>query len=338
MLLEKLCAPRGVSGGEKRIREAIEEEIKGYCSMETDALGNLIAVKKGKKTPAHKIMVCAHMDEVGFIVTYIKENGTLKFKNVGGVQAETAVGTQVQVGKKGILGVIGCKPIHLLSKDERENPVKLDQLTIDIGAHSKEEAEKLVSLGDLVTFRGEIKPLGQDLLLGRALDDRGGCAAMVDLIQEDLPYDVTFVFTVQEEIGTRGAKAAAYTVNPDFGIILETTTCADIPSAKEEKKVCLLGKGAVVSYMDNGTLYDRELYQMAFQAAKEKDIPIQTKTMVAGGNDSGAVHVSRGGVRTVAISAPCRYLHSNSCVLKRSDMEACRDLCREMITRLGALD
>lgn len=161
---------------------------------------------------------------------------------------------------------------------------------------------------------------------------------MVDILNKDLPYDVTCVFTVQEEIGTRGAKVAAYTVKPDYAIVLETTTACDFSGNDGEKRVCELGKGCVVSYMDRSTIYDRELYRLGFEKAKEINVPCQTKTLVAGGNDSGAIHSSVGGIRTVALSVPCRYLHSSSCMIKKSDVQSTAELAYAMYLALAEND
>ena len=160
-------------------------------------------------------------------------------------------------------------------------------------------------------------------------------AIMIDMLNKDLPYDVTCVFTVQEEIGTRGAKVAAYTVKPDYAIVLETTTACDFSGNDGEKRVCELGKGCVVSYMDRGTIYDRELYHLGFEKAKEIVVPCHTKTLVAGGNDSGAIHTSVGGIRTVALSVPCRYLHSPSCMIKKSDVQSTATLAYAMYLALA---
>lgn len=192
-------------------------------------------------------------------------------------------------------------------------------MTVDIGAESKEEALKYVSLGDSVYFDSDFYSFGDGMIKGKALDDRAGCAIMIDMIKKEQPYDLYFAFTVQEEVGTRGAKTAAFSVAPEKAIILETTTAADIAGVEGEKRVCALKKGPVVSFMDRATVYDSELFSLAFSLAERENIPCQTKTLVAGGNDAGAVHISREGVKTVAVSLPCRYLHSPSCVIARED-------------------
>lgn len=335
-MLKALCTLNGISGREASVREYIISQIKDYCTYETDKMGNLICFKKGKKAPSQKVMVAAHMDEVGMLVNYIGEDGSLSVTSVGGVDPRVAAGRQVTVGEKNIPGVLGSRAIHNLSTEERKKAPTFESLKVDIGAMSREEAEEVVNLGDSVYFLPTFESLGDGLVMGKALDDRAGCAIMIVLIQSELLYDTTFVFTVQEEIGTRGAKTAAFAVEPDVAFVLETTTAADIPSASGAERVCEVGKGAVVSYMDRGTIYDKKLYDLAFSIGAEFNIPVQTKTMVAGGNDAGAIHVSKGGVRTLAISAPCRYLHSPCCVLSEKDIESCASLLSALLTAVHA--
>ena len=336
-LLEKLCQINGTSGDEGKVRDYIISQIKGYCEYTVDPLGSIIAYKKGANRSKNKIMISAHMDEVGMIVTSIKSDGTLTVSEVGGIDPRVVIGRQVLVGDNNINGVIGAKAIHNLSADERKKAPKFSSLYVDIGATDKEEAEKLVSLGDRVHFSSEFVTFGDGFIKGKAIDDRFGCAIMIDHIKSELPYDCVFTFVVQEEVGLRGARPAAFTVDPDFALVLEATTAADIPLASGEKRCCELGKGAVVSHMDRSTIYDKELYKISREIAKEQGIGWQTKTMVAGGNDSGAIHISRGGVRTTAISAPCRYLHSPSCVVKLSDLEDCEKLAKLMIEKMCTL-
>lgn len=335
--LEKLCTLNGISGDETAVRDYICSQIYGKCEYSIDALGNIIAFKKGRKTADKKLLLDAHMDEVGFIVTYIKSDGTLSFAPVGGIDASVVTGRHVKVGKNQLNGVIGSKAVHNLSADEKDTPPSFKGLYIDIGAKDREDAEKYVQLGDSICFDSEYISFGDDKIKCKAIDDRAGCAILLDLINSELEYDTYFSFSVQEEVGLRGAKTAAFAVNPDFAIVVETTTAADICGVSNEKRVCELGKGAVVSFMDRSTVYDRELYQLAFTVASEKNIPCQTKTMIAGGNNSGAVHVSGNGVRTLAVSAPCRYLHSPSCVVKYSDVVACENLIKEVMPRIMSL-
>ncbi len=332
-LLKELCMINGISGNEEKVREFIISQIKDYCEYSVDNIGNVIAFKKGNKTPENKVMISAHMDEVGMIITYINSDGTLKFTTIGGVDSRVIFGRQVVIGNNNITGVIGSKAVHNLTADERKTAIKIEDMYIDIGAKDKEEAESLVGLGDSIYFKSEFIEYGDGFIKSKAIDDRIGCAVMIDLIKKDLEYDTYFTFVTQEEVGLRGAKVASYTVDPDIAIVLEATTAADIPSASAEKRVCELKKGAVVTFMDRATVYNKDLYNLIFETAKENDIPCQTKTMVAGGNDSGAIHISRGGVKTISVSVPCRYLHSASCVINKEDYFAVYNLTTEFLKK-----
>lgn len=336
-LLKELCLADGVSGDESTVRELIISKIKDVCEYSTDNLGNLICFKKGRKTPDKKLMICAHMDEVGFIITNIRGDGTLGFANVGGIEPTVVIGRQVRVGKERISGVIGSTAVHNLNSEQRKKAPDTESLYIDIGADDRAEAEKYVSLGDCAYFDSEFTELGSHRIKSKALDDRAGCAMMIELLHEELEYDTYFVFNVQEEIGLRGAAASSYSVAPDYAIVLETTTAADIYGAAEDKKVCILGNGPVVSFMDRRTMYDKELFRLAFDIAEEQGLPCQTKTMIAGGNDAGAVHISGKGVRTMAVSLPCRYLHSPSSVIDTSDLENTYKLVKTLIGRIHGL-
>lgn len=327
-LLEQLCALHGVSGDEDAVRRFLTAQIDGHCSWRIDQMGNLICEKKGRQTPAKKLMISAHMDEVGMMVTEITEDGYLKFTTIGGIDQRVVLGRAVRLCRSGLVGVIGTKAMHQQSAEERGKAVSISQLVIDIGACSKEEAEQHVTLGDTVAFESAFEVFGDGFLKAKALDDRAGCMVLVQLLQEEAEYDFTATFVVQEEVGLRGAKTAAYTVNPDVAIVLETTTAADISGVSGEKQVCKLGEGAVVGFMDRATIYPREQYAKAFALAKAHDIPCQTKTMVAGGNDAGAIHTTRGGVPTLAVSFPCRYLHSATCVIQQKDYDSVLSLTR----------
>ncbi len=337
--LESLCRLCGASGQEAPVREYLIAQIKALAlPYQIDPLGNLIVEKKGNQTPPKKWMIGAHMDEVGCIVTYLNSNGTMQIAPVGGIDPSVVIGRSVQVGDNLLPGVIGAKPIHLLSKEEQKKAPSFSQLYLDIGAKDQAEAETMVHPGTYVHFCSDYTLLGGGRLVrSKALDDRIGCAILLHLLEQEVPYDFTAAFHVQEEIGLRGATAAAYTIAPDFALILETTTAADFPSASADGKVCQLGNGPVVSFMDRSTLYDRELYQLANSLCQENGIPCQTKTRIAGGNDSGAVHISRGGVRTLAISAPCRNLHSPSCVANLSDIQQCLTLTQLLLQQAGTL-
>ncbi|MCR5599206.1 MAG: M42 family peptidase [Ruminococcus sp.] len=331
-LLKELCMTDGISGDEKAVRDLIISKIKLVCDYHIDNLGNLICFKKGKKTPKKKLMICAHMDEVGLIVTSVRSDGTLTFGCVGGIDPAVIIGRQVRIGEKRISGVVGSTAVHNLSKEQREKAPAADSLYIDIGAADKAEAESCISLGDPVYFDSEFTELGSHRVKAKAIDDRAGCAMMIKLLHESLEYDTYFVFNVQEEIGLRGSAVSAFSVAPSFAIVLEATTAADIDGVSGEKRVCELDGGPVVSFMDNRTIYDKELYHLAFDIAT-----CQTKTMIAGGNDAGAIHISGNGVRTIAISVPCRYLHSPSCVIDMTDLQSSYKLVKILARRIPEL-
>ena len=333
--LREICLLNGASGDEERVRGFIQSHIHAD-EVFTDNLGNLIVFKRGKKTLKHKIMFAAHMDEVGFMITDIDEDGFLSFDAVGGINPAVALGRGLAL-ESGALGVVGTKAIHQQSSEERKKTPDFNELYIDIGASSRGEAEKLAPRGSYAYFDADFFGFGDGFVKGKAIDDRAGCLIMMDMINGEPEYDAWYAFTVQEEVGTRGAKAAAFTIAPDIAIVLETTTACDIAGTAGANRVCELGKGAVVSYMDRGTVYDRGLYSLAFETARVNGIPVQTKTLVAGGNDSGAIHISVGGVRTCAISVPCRYLHSPSCVIKLSDLDAVKALADKMLSAVGGL-
>ncbi len=318
-MIKELCLLPGISGRENAVRDYIIEQIKDYAEYSIDPLGNLLVFKKGKNPAKNKVMLDAHMDEVGFIITGITSDGFLRFTKVGGIDSRVILGRTVKVGDKAVNGVIGIKPVHLVDKKAEADIPKADDLYIDIGAKSKEEAMEYVRLGDSVCFESDFVEFGDGFVKAKALDDRAGCAILIEMIKGELEYDMWFSFSVQEEIGTRGAQTAAFTIAPDYAIAVETTTAADISGVKDEKRVCICGKGGTVSFMDRSTLYSKELFDKAFEIAERENIPCQPKTVVAGGNDSGVIHKSRGGVKVLTVSVPCRYLHSPSCVIKYND-------------------
>lgn len=334
-LIRRLCEADGISGSEAAVRELILAEIAPYCEKITvSPLGCIIAEKRGAQRSQRRVMLDAHMDEVGLVVTYISDDGLVHFETAGGIDEKVLAGIPVYVGAQKTVGVIGVKPIHLCKGEEENKAVAIKNLAIDIGATSREEAEGRVMPGDVVTFAAPYYD-EHGLLRGKALDDRVGCAALIELIREEQPYDLTFVFSTQEEIGTRGAKTAAYTVAPDAAIILETTTAGDLLGVDASRRACCMGEGAVISFMDRGTCYDRAFYQLAIDSAKQSGAAVQTKTTVSGGNDSAAVHVSRGGVRTIAVSVPCRYLHAPIGMIAKADYESVLTTVRTLAARIA---
>ena len=333
---EELCNLCAVSGDEGAVRDYVCRALEGNptVSWQIDPLGNLLVEKKGAQRAPHHLMVSAHMDEVGLIVTHVQDGGLLEIAAVGGVDASVVIGRQFLVGRQHIPGIVGTKPVHLLSKEQRSQLPTFDGLVLDIGASSAEEARKLAPEGTCAYFCPYFRTLGDGRVCSKAIDDRAGCALLLGLLEQELPYDITAAFLVQEEIGLRGATAAAYTVAPEFALVLEATTAADIVGASGGERVCTLGGGPVISFMDRSTMYDKGMYQAAFAQCQAQGIPCQTKTRIAGGNDSGAIHVSRGGVRTLAVSLPCRYLHSPSCVADLADLDAFAAFLPQIIQKL----
>lgn len=334
--LKALCALSGVSGDEGEVRDYIISRVGGNADeVMTDVMGNVIVYKKGAKAPSKKLMLCAHMDEVGVIVTSITDDGYLKFAMVGGVDNRVVIGKSVTLGKQRVFGVICCKAMHLSKAKDREKAIETEELYIDIGAKNKEEASIVVSPGDTGAFDAEICEFGDGFIKAKAIDDRFGCALLIALIESELPIDCLFAFTVQEEVGLRGAYTASYRTAPDIALIVEATTAADMPVVPDNKKVCRTGGGAVIPFMDSGTIYDRELFGTLTSLAEKNGILWQTKNVVAGGTDGAVLQRSRAGVKTAGIAAPVRNLHSQSCVAKRSDMEAVYELTRLFIEEMG---
>lgn len=332
--LKQLCELDGPSGKEDKVANFILNEIKDFCDAKIDCMGNVIAFKKGKNPSAKKVMLDAHMDEVGVIITDITDAGFLKFDTVGGISVDALLCKKVRFDNT--VGIIGFKPIHQSTTDERKKSPSLESLYIDIGAESKKDAEKYLQLGDIGTFVNDWKFLGDTAIKTKALDDRIGCAVLISLLKSDTEYDFYATFTVGEELGLRGAKTAAFTVDPEYAIVLETTTASDIFGAKGTDAVCSLGSGVVVPFMDRTTLYDRALFDFAFKLAKENGIKIQTKQKVAGGNNAGSVSLSKKGVRTITLAQPCRYIHAPSSVTYISDIKDYLTLAKLLLNKLAS--
>lgn len=320
--LKTLCTLPGVSGCEDEVRNYILERALPFADkVDTDSMGNLIVLKKGRRTPSKKIMLCAHMDEVGIIITGYGEDGYLRFDFVGGVDRRICIGKKVNIGKDALSGVIGIKAYHLVDKDEEKTVPKVSEMYIDIGANSEEAAKAQVSLGDYGCFDSAPVEFGDGFLKARAIDDRVGCAAMLKLLEEELACDCVLAFTVQEEVGARGAAIAAWRTGADIALVLEGTTASDLPDIAQGKRICALGGGLVIPFMDRGTIYSRRLYTLAAGLADKNAVKWQTKTMIAGGTDAQAIQRSGCGVETLAISAPIRNIHSPASLTKISDIQ-----------------
>ena len=335
--LETLCRLPGVSGREEAVRQYIREKVTPFAEeIIEDAMGNLLVHVKGKQPeePGKKLLIAAHMDEVGVIITDITEDGYLKFDFVGGVDRRVVLGKKVLLGDKAVHGIIGLKPFHLTDGEERSRVPALRSLYIDIGVSTKEEAEKLVSLGDVGTFPDWSLFFGNGCFMAKAIDDRVGCTVMLELIRKGLPRDAWFAFTVQEEVGCRGSQTAAWRIQPDYALILEGTTAADLPSQAGSEKVCCPGKGPVIPFMDGGSVYDHGLFKKLTALADARGIPWQTKTKISGGTDASSIQRGGAGARVAAISAAVRNIHSPSCVFCLEDMQRIYDLAYAFLEEL----
>ena len=320
--VKALCAVPGPAGDEALVAKAIIELITPYADeVRTTPLGSVIAFKKGKQPPKNKLMFDAHMDEVGFIITAIEGNGMLRFGTLGGIDPRVTLGKRLLVGPNLLPGVVGGKPIGESDGEDVKNPGKTDSLYIDIGAKDGDEAKKYVRLGDTAIFDSEFVEFGDGFVKARALDDRGGCAMLVQMLRSELPYDAWFSFSVMEETGGAGARTNAFAIDPDYAVVVEDTTAADVGGVAKEKQVCRCRKGPTLSFMDRSTIYPPALYRDAMAYLQDKGLTVQTKEGVFGGNNAGSIHPSRAGIPCLAVSIPTRYIHSGSSVIHREDLD-----------------
>lgn len=309
-LMRRLSEAFGPSGCEGEVRDIVKEQVAPYVDeIKVDHLGNVITRKGDPSLP--RVMIAAHMDEVGLMIAGHERNGLLRFKKVGGIDDRVLVSKSVLVGPKKIPGVIGAKAIHLQEQGERDKVLKSDQIFIDIGAKSKEDAEKQVKLGEYAVFDTKFAAIGQNKIKGKALDDRIGCLVLMEALKGT--YDgicVYGVFTVQEEVGLRGAAVSAYAVDPKYGIVLEGTICSDTPGSDPQYHATTQGAGPAVSLMDNASIASRPMVDALVRTAKANGVPYQFRRAASGGNDAGRVHLTREGVLACSLSVPCRYIHS----------------------------
>lgn len=319
-LLKQLTEAVGVSGDEKEVRRLIRDLIADHVAeWRVDSLGNLIARKKGTGQSNLRVMVDAHLDEVGLMIQDIDSDGSLLFMPAGGLDERALMGKVVQVGSQKLTGVIGLRPIHLLKHSERQTVVKMESLRIDIGAKKKEEVNGKVKIGDRATFVTPYQELGP-VAIGKAFDNRAGCAALISLLRGDpYPFDVYAAFTVQEEIGLRGAQVASYAIEPDVALILECTPAYDLPSKSDESPNVVLGQGPSVYVMDAHTIQDPRLVSHILQTAEANGIPYQVRQPGGGGTNAGAIQTARGAVSVATIATPGRYLHAPAAMINLTD-------------------
>jgi tetrahedral aminopeptidase len=339
-LLKRICEIPGAPGFEKRIRDLVVELVSPLVDeVKTDNLGNVVAVKKSKKNPgSKKIMVAAHMDEIGFIVTHIDDKGFVRFHTLGGFDPKTLTAQRVIIhGKKDIVGVMGSKPIHVMTSDEKNKLPLTTDFFIDLGM-AREEVEKLISIGDPITRDRELIEMG-DCVNCKSIDNRVAVFILIETLKllDDPAYDVYATFTVQEEVGLRGANVAAHGINPDFGIALDTTVAYDVPGAQPHEKITELGKGAAIKIMDASTICDYRMVAFMKKTANTHSIKWQPEILTAGGTDTaGLQRMGKQGAIAGAVSIPTRHLHqviemahkediSNSILLLKACLEEMDD-------------
>lgn len=334
--LELFSNASGVSGNEGEIREIIASRIQLRVeSLETDALGNLIATKKGAKDTV-RLVLSAHMDEVGLLITHIEKSGFLRFAKVGGIDDRVILAKPVVVGTKRIPGVIGTKPIHLIYQKEGHKKVaKAEDLYVDIGARDREDAQRQVEIGDFVAFATRFEDLGNGFVKGKALDDRVGCTLLALLLEEDLPVSVTAVFSTQEEVGLRGATVAGHRTAPQIMLALEGTFAGDFPQERDLSRAAMVGKGPVLTHRDASAVGSPLLLDLLIKTAEREQIPYQFKRPLLGGTDAGRMHLARRGAHASVISVPSRYIHSPVAVARIEDIQNAYRLTRSAIQAIA---
>jgi endoglucanase len=312
-LLEKLSNARGVAGHEGEVRAILREELAPFVEeLSVDSMGNLIARKGGSDAARqHRVMLAAHMDEVGGMVMRANSDGTVKFRSVGGLDPRILPGKRVTIGPQAVPGVILRAP-HAARSGRRVMPIS--ELLIDTGGAGGIEP------GDMITFESGYEQYGR-LLKGKAFDDRVGCYILAELLKSEFPSELVGVFTVQEEIGLRGAGVAAYTVQPDVAVALEGTVADDLPKQNDVSPTTELGKGPAISVMDRSAHADRRLVRILTETASDHDIPWQFKQPGVGGTDVGSIHLARAGVPAVAVAVPCRYIHTPAALMDPEDVK-----------------
>lgn len=326
-LLEKLSNAHGISGFEGSVAKVIREEVAPFVDeIRTDRMGNLVAVKKGDD---FSIMLAAHMDEIGLMVQYVDEHGFIRFVAVGGWFNPVLVSQRVLLhGEKGVVrGVLGMKPPHVMSEEDRKKPVSLADMFIDVGAASPEDVEALgITVGTPVTIDREFAPLSGSVVTGKAFDNRAGCAMLIGALREmETKHTIYAVFTVQEEVGLKGAKTSAFSLEPDVAIATDVTIPGDSPGIERRKAPVFMGKGPVVvavSASGRGHIADPRVVAWLSKTAKKFAIPMQIEVGDGGNTDASAINFERGGIPSVPVSVPARYIHSPVEVVDLRDVAA----------------
>jgi endoglucanase len=333
-LLERLSNACAISGDEGAVRKIVLEEIESFADeIRTDALGNVLAIKKGAGRNRLKVMLAAHMDEVGFMLTHDEGKGIYRFMVAGGIDPRNLAGKQVWVGPEQTPGVIGMAPIHLTTSSERNNAVTINNLRIDIGPGNAGKFK----IGERAAFATEFLRIGPSLR-SKALDDRVGVATLITLLKHAPEnIDLMAAFTVQEEVGLRGAKVAAHALNPDIGFALDCTPSLNMPNwdgSENTQYRSIAGHGPAIYVGDGSTLSDPRLIQLLRQAGDEEGIPYQLRQPGGGGTDAGAIHLSHAGIPAVSVSVPGRYLHTPASIIRLKDWQHSVALLHAALSRI----
>ncbi len=335
-LLKLLSEENGVSGNESAVRNLIINEIQDYAdNVQIDTMGSVIAFKRGYNSDK-TIAVTANMDEAGFIISGITENGYLKFKPVGNIDARKIISKKVVIGDKKIKGVIGMKAIHLQTRTERENTVAVSKLFIDIGAKNKEKAQKYVNVGDYVTFDTEFSQVGSNVK-GKALERSGACAALIKAFQKSYPYDVYACFLSQHEVGNRGAQIATHRIKADAVLSVSAAETTDMHGCREITSGARLGGGVIVSRMDKNVLTDKIATDKMIEAAQQKEIKIQKKTLKPLSSGTGMMQYSAGGKLCLNAAIPCRYSHSPLSLMSMDDIDSVAEFINLFLDKIGEM-
>lgn len=337
-LLSKICETPGTSGFEQKIREVVIKEVKPFVDdLRIDNMGNVTAIKKGKSSDK-KVMLGAHMDEIGFIVTHIDDNGFVRFHTLGGFDPKTLTAQRVIVhGKKDLIGVMGSKPIHVMTPDERNKVPKTTDYFIDLGM-KKEEVEKYITIGDPITRERALIEMG-DCVNCKSIDNRVSVFILIEVLKslkgKEVPYDVYGVFTVQEEVGIRGANVSAQEIQPDFGFGIDTTIAFDVPGAAAHEKVTELGKGTAIKIMDASTICDYRMVDFMKKTADKHNIKWQPEILTAGGTDTAGIQrMTAGGSIAGAVSIPTRHIHQVIEMAHKEDIKHSIELITACLTDL----
>ncbi|MEW6009709.1 MAG: M42 family metallopeptidase [Euryarchaeota archaeon] len=326
-LMKKLSQLPGISGFESEVVNLIESELKDHVDhIEKDRMGNIIALKKGKPE-SPKVMLAAHMDEIGLMVRHIDKKGFIKFSKIGGINDQMILNQMVYIHtKKGpVIGVIGSKPPHRMKAAEKKKITSYEDMFIDIGATSKKEAEELIEIGDPITFKHDFFELPNSLVTGKALDNRVGCLIMMETLKRvNCDINIYGVGTVQEEVGLKGAKTSAFKINPDFALALDVTIAGDHPGMKEDEAPAKIGKGPAIILTDasgRGIITHPKIKEWLITTAKEEEIPVQLEVSEGGTTDATAIHLTREGIPSGVVSVPTRYIHTTVSIASMEDIE-----------------